>query len=655
MRRNYCLIEIQKLVTKMKKLIIIGLVCVGLKTSAHADYSAKLAKTAMTLWADTSAISSNHLPQKWSYDMGVVLKGIEGLWLKTADKQYFDYMQKCIDFFVDDKGVIRTYKKEDYNIDNVLCGRILLTLFKVTGKDKYYKAAATLRDQLNTQPRTKEGGFWHKKIYTNQMWLDGLYMGEPFYAEWSTTFGDTAAYNDIVNQFAWMEKHARDSKTGLLYHGWDESKEQQWANKTTGTSPNFWARAMGWYGNALVDVIEQMPATYKKRDTLITILKRFAIAVQKVQDTKTGLWYDILDKPAGKGNYLEASASSMFVYALAKGVRLGVLPASYLNVSKKGYDGILKTFIETDANGQTNLKGTVSVSGLGGKPYRDGSYDYYMSEKVIVNDPKGVGAFIQAANEMEEIPALNTGNGKTVTLDHYYNSEVKKDIIGVEKPFHYVWEEMDNNGFSLLGHVFNSYGVKTETLFSAPTTTNLKKSDIYLIVDADNLADNPKPNYVTEKDAQIVYDWVKAGGVLILLHNDKPNAEFEHFNILTEKFGIHFNEDSRNRVMGAQFEIGAFAFSANQPVFTTAKKVYLKEISTLKLSAPATSVFNDKGDVIMAVSKVGKGAVFAVGDPWVYNEYTDGRKLPADFDNFKAANDLVKWAIEQAKKKMKNN
>jgi unsaturated rhamnogalacturonyl hydrolase len=172
-----------------------------------------------------------------------------------------------------------------------------------------------------------------------------------------------------------------------------------------------------------------------------------------------------------------------------------------------------------------------------------------------------------------------------------------------------------------------------------------------LIVDADNVADNPKPNYVTEKDAQEVYNWVKAGGVLIILHNDKPNAEFEHFNILAEKFGIHFNEDSRNHVTGSQFEMGAFFFTPTQPIFKTANKVYLKEISTLKLSAPATSIFNDKGDVIMAVSKVGKGAVFAVGDPWVYNEYTDGRKLPADFKNFAAANDLVKWAIEQTKSK----
>ena len=635
----------------MKKIIIIIFACIALKAAAQESYSAKVANTAMTLWSDTSAVSPNHLPQKWSYDIGVVLKGIEGLWLTTADKKYFEYMQKCMDFFVDDKGVIRTYKQDDYNIDNVLCGRILLTLFKVTGRDKYYKAAATLREQLKSQPRTKEGGFWHKKIYPNQMWLDGLYMSEPFYAEWATTFTEAGSYDDIVNQFMWMERHARDVKTGLLYHGWDESKEQQWANKNTGTSPNFWARAMGWYGNALVDVLEQMPASYSKKDTLINILKRFAAALKKVQDAKSGLWYDILDKPTGKGNYLEASASSMFVYALTKGVRLGALPTSYLVVSKKGYDGIIKNFIETDAKGFTNLNGTVSVSGLGGKPYRDGSYNYYLSEKVIVNDAKGVGAFIQAANEIEALPALGLGKGKTITLDHYFNSEVKKDITGVERPFHYVWEEMDNNGFSLLGHVFNSYGAKTETLFDAPTAINLKKSDIYLIVDADNLADNPKPNYVNEKNAQVVYDWVKAGGVLILLHNDKPNAEFEHFNILTEKFGIHYNTDSRNQVTGSQFEMGAFNFPASQPIFKTAKKVYLKEISTLKLLAPATSIFNDKGDIIMAVSKVGKGSVFAVGDPWVYNEYTDGRKLPADFENFKAANDLVKWAIEQSKNK----
>ncbi len=635
----------------MKKIAVVFYTFLSLNTFSQS-YSEQMAQTVMTIWKDSLSMGSGR-PVRWSYDQAVVLKGIEGLWLKTADRKYFDYMQKSMDHFVNDNGDIRTYKQEEHNIDNVLCGRILLTLYKVTGKEKYFKAATLLREQLKTQPRTKEGGFWHKKVYPWQMWLDGLYMGEPFFAEYTATFNEPAAFDDIINQFVWMEKHTREAKTGLLYHGWDESKEQQWANKTTGVSPNFWARAMGWYGMALVDVLEQLPADYKKRDTLVNILKRFTKAIQKVQDAKTGLWYDILDKPTTKGNYFEASASSMFVYAIAKGVRLGHLPITDLAIAKKGYDGITKTFIKKDAQGLTVLEGTVSVSGLGGKPYRDGSFEYYMSEKVIVNDPKGVGAFLQAANEMELLPTLGIGKGKTVLLDHWFNSEMKKDIVGIEKPYHYVWEERDNNGFSLLGYVFNSYGVKTNTLFQAPTAANLKKADIYLIVDADNKTDNPNPNYVTAKDAQVVYDWVIAGGTLLILHNDKGNAEFENFNLIPEKFGIHFNEDSRNKVTGSQFDMGALFFTAGQPVFSTAKKVYLKEISTLKLSAPAKSIYTDKGDVLMTISKVGAGTVIAIGDPWLYNEYTDGRKLPADYDNFKAANDLVKWLITQTKNKTK--
>src|SRR4029079_12661212 len=213
--------------------------------------------------------------------------------------------------------------------------------------------------------------FWHKQIYPYQMWLDGLYMGEPFYAEYSAVFGEDN-WTDIANQFVWMETHARDPKTGLLYHGWDESKEQQWANKETGCSPNFWGRAMGWYGMAMVDVLDQFPANHPGRDSLIQILNRFAKAITAVQDPASGLWYDILDMPKREKNYKEASASCMFVYALAKAVRKGYIPASYSGIAKKAYDGIIKEFIEIDASGQTNLKGTVSVSGLGGRPYRDG-------------------------------------------------------------------------------------------------------------------------------------------------------------------------------------------------------------------------------------------------------------------------------------------
>ncbi len=360
-----------------------------------------MADTAMNrLWRDAGKNESGQ-PAKWTYDHGVVLKGIEGIWRSTGDGKYFRYIQQSMDQFVNSDGTIRTYTLDDYNLDNILPGRNLLLLYKVTGQEKYRKAAALLREQLKTHPRTSEGGFWHKKIYPSQMWLDGLYMAEPFYAEYAATFHEDADFDDIARQFVLMERHARDARTGLLYHGWDESRKQRWANPTTGRSPNFWGRAMGWYGMALADTLDYFPQGHPQRDELIAILIRFGAAIEKYQDKKTGLWYQVLDKGSGKGNYLEASASCMFVYALAKGVRSGYLPATYLQVAQKGYKGIVDHFIKTDARGQVNLDGTVSVAGLGGNPYRDGSYQYYLSERVVTNDPKGVGAFLLASNQME--------------------------------------------------------------------------------------------------------------------------------------------------------------------------------------------------------------------------------------------------------------
>ncbi len=640
----------------MKKTIqftlpILMVFLVGFSELSAQSWAEKMGATVMTIWKD-SLFTEVGKPAKWTYDQGVILKGIEGLWYKTGDPKYFNYMQKSMDFFVNEKGEIRTYKQLDYNIDNVLCGRVLLTLFNVTGKEKYYKALETLREQLRTQPRTKEGGFWHKKIYPNQMWLDGLYMGEPFYADYAATYQENTAFDDIANQFIWMEKHARDIKTGLLYHGWDESREQKWANPTTGNSPHFWARAMGWYGAALVDVLENFPANHPKRESLILILKRYVEAIKKVQDANSGLWYDILNMPAEKGNYLEASAACMFVYTMAKGVRLGVLPDTYLTTAKKGYAGILKKFIETDAKGQTQLNGTVSVSGLGGNPYRDGSYAYYMSEKVIVNDPKGVGAFIQAANEMELIPTLAMGKGKTILLDDYFNAEKRKDVKGNVKPFHYKWDEYPNSGFSFLRNVFNRYGIQTKTLSEAPSTTHLQKADIYFIVDADNITDNPTPNYVQPTDIEEVYNWVKAGGILVLFHNDKGNAEFEHFNKLANKFGIHFNEDSYNKVLGNEYQTGAVEIPPGNSILPKVKKIFQKEIASMTLTKPAVSFLQKNEVTIFAVSKIGKGTVFATGDPWLYNEYVDGRKIPMEFENNKAANDLVMWLIKQIPSKL---
>jgi unsaturated rhamnogalacturonyl hydrolase len=617
---------------------------------AHAQsppLSRQMAATVMTRWQDSWEIQPGR-SEKWSYDQGVVLKGIEGVWLNTADGKYFRFIQQSIDRFVRDDGTIRTYEINEYNIDHINNGKILLLLYNVTGQEKYRKAAALLREQLKTHPRTSEGGFWHKQIYPTQMWLDGLYMGEPFYAEYAATFHEDAAFDDIAKQFVLMEIHSRDAKTGLLFHAWDESRKQRWANPTTGRSPNFWGRAMGWYAMALVDTLDYFPQNHPQRGALIGILKRLAVAVQQYQDPKSGLWYEVLDKGNAKGNYLEASVACMFTYALAKGVRKGYLPGSYLRVAQKGYRGIVSRFIKTDPAGQVNLEGTVSVGGLGGNPYRDGSYEYYLSEKIVTNDPKGVGAFLMASNEMEIAARRPAGPGKTVTLDSFFNNEVKKDATGQVVRWHYKWEEMQNGGFFFWGNIFRNLGARTQTLDREPTFANLKKADIYIIVDPDTKAETENPNFIEPQHVKAITEWVKAGGVLVLMGNDAGRAEFDHFNLLAKQFGIQFEQDSKNAVLNDYFPTGSVMVNDGHPILKTAKQLFLKEISTLSLAPPAKPVMQHKGDVIMAMAKLGRGTVFAIGDPWLYNEYVDGRKLPPDFDNYKAAQDLARWLLQQS-------
>lgn len=632
----------------MKKSLLIVIVLLSLQQASAQSYSKEMTATAMNLWKDSFSLDNK--PAKWTYDMAVILKGVENVWYATGDGQYFNYLKKLTDGFIQKDGEIKTYKQDEYNLDNVNNGKILLSLYRITGDTKYWKAATTLREQLKTQPRNNEGGFWHKKVYDDQMWLDGLYMAEPFYAEYAMLSNDDTAFNDIARQFILIEKKARDNKTGLLYHAWDESKQQQWANKTTGCSPHVWARAMGWYGAALVDVLDYFPENHPQRKTLISFLNRWVNAIEKVQDKQTGLWLDVLDAPNEKQNYEEASAASLFVYTIAKAVRNEYVSSSKIIIAQKGYNGIIKKFIKQE-NGRTNFYGTVKVSGLGGNPYRSGNFKYYMSEPVIVNDPKGIGAFILASSEMELLKTWNVGKGKTILLDHYFNGESKKDITGKIMPFHYMWEEKDNNGFSLFGNVFNRYGVQTKTLYDAPTAENLKDADIYLIVDPDNIADNPNPNYMQPQYAEIIYNWVKAGGILVLLHNDKGNTEFEHFNQLPEKFGIHFNEDSYNRQENNKgYEFGAIYINKSNEILPGINKIYQKEIASISVKNPAVPKLQKEGINIFAVAEVGKGTVFATGDPWLYNEYTDGRKIPMEYENFKAANELVEWLIKQTKK-----
>jgi unsaturated rhamnogalacturonyl hydrolase len=370
--------------------------------SNHVPWSIRMAESEMQRRGD-SFLFNDSTKTSWVYETAVFLKGLEQVWRQTGDKKYFAYIKKFVDSYVGPDGSIKTYELEEYNIDHVNPGKVLLTLYNATQDEKYKKAAFLNMQQLETHPRTKEGGFWHKKIYPWQMWLDGIYMGSPFYAEFAKMFDRPDAFDDVANQIIFVANHTHDPNTGLFYHGWDESKQQKWADPVTGCSPNFWGRAMGWYAMGIVDVLDFLSSDHPKREEILSIFQGLSQAVVKYQDSETGLWYQVMDQGKREGNFLEASASSMFVYAMAKAIRNGYLGEEYLPAVKKGYDGIIKNLIKENADGSIDLTQVCQVAGLGGNPYRDGSYEYYISTPVVSNDLKGVGPFIMASIEMEKL------------------------------------------------------------------------------------------------------------------------------------------------------------------------------------------------------------------------------------------------------------
>ncbi|WIM40209.1 glycoside hydrolase family 88 protein [Paenibacillus sp. PK4536] len=349
-----------------------------------------------------SVIKRNpELKHKWEYDNGVIFKGMELVYALTQDRKYLDYIRTNMDFFIEESGGIRSYRVDEYNIDHVNNGKLLFPLYRETGEERYRQAADLLRQQLMKHPRTSEGAFWHKQIYPYQIWLDGLYMGAPFYAEYIREFADIKDYSDVTQQFKLCYQHTRDAQTGLLYHAWDEKKEQPWCDPTTGLSKNFWGRSMGWFVMALVDVLDILPEDQEDRATIIQMLSETMEALMKVQDQASGVFYQVLNLPDAKGNYLEASASCMILYAVAKGLRKGYLPERYQVKAEQIRKGIIEEFITITEEGLINLNKTCQVAGLGGKDKRDGTYAYYISEPIICNDPKGIGAFILAMAEAE--------------------------------------------------------------------------------------------------------------------------------------------------------------------------------------------------------------------------------------------------------------
>lgn len=342
---------------------------------------------------------------KWNYIDGCMNTSLLQLYKITGDDNIYNFVKTYIDHYVDENGNVKTYELEKYSTDDVAEGRVLFDLYDISKEEKYRKAIENIYQQFKTHPRTKEGNFWHKGIYPNQVWLDGLYMAQPFYLQYETKYNGMKNYNDIINQFKNVRKIMFDEKKGLYYHGYDSSRKMFWADKNTGLSKNFWLRSIGWFTVALADcseiINEQMYDEYR---TLTSLLKEIINSILKYQDPKTKMFYQVVDKGGEKGNYVETSGSAMIAYSILKAARMKILPERYYQIGLDIFNGICENMLKVEKDGSISLNGICLVAGLGpeNNTRRDGSYEYYISEPVVSNDAKGVGAFIMAYIEVKK-------------------------------------------------------------------------------------------------------------------------------------------------------------------------------------------------------------------------------------------------------------
>ena len=380
--------------------------CQNAKKTGEERWSEKMARSEMNRFPGLWMIENASSP-KWSYTFGLVATSMIELWEETGDRVWFDYAKGYADSLITDRGVIKTYSMDSYNIDHVCPGNILFDLYAETGDPRYKMAIDTLFTQLENHPRTSAGGFWHKLRYPHQMWLDGIYMASPFLSRYAKTFNEPALFDDVIRQVTLIDGYTFDKESGLFYYGWDESREQGWADNETGTSPGFWTRSMGWYGAAIVDVLDYLPENHPGRENVLEIAGRLASGIARYQDPESGVWYQVTDQGDREGNYLESSGSSLFVYFLAKALNNNYVDEKYRKVALAGFDGIVNNFIRLEDNGTYTITNCCAVAGLGGKGItghpRDGSFEYYISEPVIDNDPKSTGSFILAAIEVERL------------------------------------------------------------------------------------------------------------------------------------------------------------------------------------------------------------------------------------------------------------
>ncbi|WP_145021166.1 glycoside hydrolase family 105 protein [Paenibacillus sp. Y412MC10] len=329
-------------------------------------------------------------PDRFHYHQGVFLSGMEKCWRQTGKDQYFDYIKRWVDSQILADGSIKKYNPDE--LDDIQPGVLLFNLFEQTGDERYKQALHTLVPLLKSWRTNPSGGFWHKGHCPNQMWLDGLYMAGPIAVQFGRTFGDSEYFDMMAYQAILMSKHTKDPGTGLMYHGWDETKEASWADPETGLAPEFWGRAIGWYPVALLEMFEHLPENHKDKAVLTVILQDLLAALPKYQDPASGLWYQVVDKGDRPDNWLESSCTALYVHAIAKAVRFGYLGESYLEYAWKGYQGVIDT-LKFDENGRVIIGQICIGTGIG-------DYAHYIARPTSENDLHGAGAFILMCTEM---------------------------------------------------------------------------------------------------------------------------------------------------------------------------------------------------------------------------------------------------------------
>ena len=571
------------------RLWLLALVVAILIPNASLAQSKPLSTSLSERVADAILQSGAQDTGSWSAETGFQLAGMDAAWYNTANGNYFRYAKAKVDTVLasnDPGGTIGTPA-------NTLFGRQLLLLYRVTLHPEYYKAAAAIHTQLAETCDTPSAS------------PRSTCTAEPFLAEYALVFQEPQEFANITRDFEQWDRLAR----------WPSSRSAE--TKLPDTS-------IVQLAASLADTIPYYPQHDPGRAQLIALLNHIAVLAAQHWSKSTGLFEE--SSSGSRHEPMATSEACLLTYALAKGARLGYLPAQDSTRAANAWQAILKRSVKTDGNG------SIALAEEPGAPQA------------------GLGTLLLTAAELDLAPTAMLARGQTVLLDAWYNSQERKNAAGQVESFHYKWSDMSDSGYALLGHLFRSYGAVTDTLYAAPTRGTLSRAQYYIIASPDIPVKNPNPHYMTAQDADEIAAWVKQGGFLILMENDPPNADLSHLNLLADRFGIHFDDVLHHHILGEHVENGRIPVEGNGPLFHHPHTLYMKDTCAISLSGPAMALLRDRGDVVMASAKYGRGTVFASVDPWLYNEYTDGRKNPRiydQFDNFAGGRELVQWLLQQ--------